>query len=137
MKDLSWCPVDDVATVLGEILLAQDPAAHIYHVENPQRQPWSAMIPLLADELGVSRRNIVPFPEWLDRMRLFPDAKANPAKRVEAFLDDHFVRMACGGVTLDTQAAQERSPRLKEVGVVGPDLIKRYVQGWRDVGFIP
>ncbi|KAF7169058.1 hypothetical protein CNMCM5623_001890 [Aspergillus felis] len=57
----------------------------VHKSSHPVRQPRADLIATLA-ELGIPMWNIVPFEEWLDRMRSFAgDEAANPAKRVDAF----------------------------------------------------
>jgi hypothetical protein len=95
------------------------------------------MISALAKELDIPIQNIVPFEEWLDRMRSFAGGEAsNPAKRVDDFLEEHFVRMACGGVVLDTQQTARISARFRAFNAVDPGMVKLFVQYWRKTGFL-
>ncbi|KAF2993117.1 t1pks [Neopestalotiopsis sp. 37M] len=52
------------------------------------------------------------------------------------FLDDHFERMSCGGIILDTQQAQTVSPTLREARPVGDQVVQSYVRFWKEVGFL-
>ncbi|AEO67399.1 polyketide synthase [Thermothielavioides terrestris NRRL 8126] len=137
---LSWCPVTDVATVLGELMLSGDDREvfPIYHIENPSRQPWEDMIRVLADALNVPRENIVSFDEWLRRVRRFPGSieTDNPAGRLVDFLEHHFVRMSCGNLVLDTAHSTAHSATLRQRGPVSPDLVRKYVRAWKEMGFL-
>ncbi|KAK3291690.1 polyketide synthase [Chaetomium fimeti] len=136
--DLSWCPVNDVAAALSELLLSDHSPHPIYHIENPSRQSWEAMVRVLADALGIPLENIVPFEEWIRRVRRFPGSTDadNPAARLVDFLENHFVRMSCGSLVLDTANATEHSPTLQQRGPVTPDLVRKYVNGWMGMGFL-
>ncbi len=142
--DMCWTPVDDVAGALADILLLPDddlagaPQMYpVYHIDNPVRQPWSDVLPVLARGLGVSEENIIPFGQWVRRVRSFPGSvEDNPAARLVDFLDDNFVRMSCGGLLLETAKACEHSPTLRAVGPVNEDLVKRYLEWWKLKGFL-
>ncbi|KAK1144930.1 Type I Iterative Polyketide synthase (PKS) [Aspergillus melleus] len=94
---VSWTPVDAVAGTAVDLLLRTHKPHPVYHIDNPVRQPWKEMIVLLADELGVPS-NIVPFPEWIQRVKSFSgSADDNPAVRGADWLEDNFERMSCVG----------------------------------------
>lgn len=63
---LSWTLVDDVAATLRDLLLADNHAYPIYHIDNPVRQPWQKMIHVLADTLDIPRANVIPFDKWVN-----------------------------------------------------------------------
>lgn len=141
---LSWTPVDLVARVCAELALGgkQGAAANIYHIDNPVRQPWSAMLPLLAMELSIPLDQIVPFEEWIRRVRVFPSHTTlggqdqNPAKRLVDFLEEDFRRMSCGGVLMGSERCQEHSHTMRGVGPVDKDVVGRFIEGWRESGFL-
>ncbi|KAI9879282.1 MAG: hypothetical protein M1830_009012 [Pleopsidium flavum] len=136
--ELSWTPVNDVAATLGELLVSDRAPYPIYHIDNPVRQQWREMIPVLADALGIPQERVIPFPEWIRRVRAFPGAVEwdNPAAKLVDFLDEDFVRMSCGGVLLDTAKSREHSKTLRSVGTVGADVARKYIQAWKDSGFL-
>ncbi|KAJ5953920.1 polyketide synthase [Penicillium viridicatum] len=136
---LSWTPVDDVAGTLVDLLFVEDPYP-IYHIDNPIRQPWQEMLPILADALGIPPDNRLPFDEWVACVRDFPanalDKDQNPATVLADFLEQDFQRMSAGGLLLDTTKCREHSPTLRAVGPVSPDLARKFIQYWRSIGFI-
>ena len=137
--ELSWLPVNDVAAVLAELVLSTSlPPSAICHVENPIRQPWSKVLSFLAAELGIPPSGIVPYDEWLLRVLNLPSARdtENPAKRVMHFLQNEFLRMACGGLVLSTENALKSSETLRRASAVQEDTIKSYVHTWRKIGFL-
>lgn len=127
-----------MAAALSELLLSTTPPYPIYHIDNPVQQPWREMIPTLADALHVPRKNIIPFPEWVSKVRGSPLSieTDNPAGKLIDFLDDHFLRMSCGGLILDTSKACEHSKALAGVGAVDDEVVKLYVKAWEEMGFL-
>ena len=91
---------------------------------------------MLADALDIPRTNIIPFDDWLKRVRQCPDETDNPARKVIEFFDEHFLRMACGGLVLDTTKSRGCSKTLASGGPVSADLVRKYVLAWKDMGFL-
>ena len=135
---LSWTPVDKVAATMGELLLSSRDPYPIYHIDNPVRQQWRDMIPVLAAALDIPLNRVVAFSEWIRRVKAFPGAAEwdNPAVKLVEFLEEDFERMSCGGVQLDVKRSLEHSPTLKGVGPVGPEVVRGYVQAWKTSGFL-
>ncbi|KAH8691966.1 putative polyketide synthase [Talaromyces proteolyticus] len=136
--DLCWTPVDDVAGTCSDLLLSDRMPYPVYHVDNPVRQPWREMIPVLADALDIPRTNIFPFKEWVRKVRSFPGSTEwdNPAAMLIDFLDDNFLRMSCGGLLLDTAKSCEHSSTLARVTPVSAEVTKKFIQRWKDTGFL-
>lgn len=140
--DLSWLPVEDVAAALADLSLCPPPpgseAPTLYHVENPARQPWSEVISVLKAELGIPSSRVVPYYEWLDIVRHFSPARDadNPAKKVMKFLEEDFLRMACGGLVLGTEKAVKVSETLRAAEPVQEGLVKSYLGKWKAIGFL-
>lgn len=142
--DLCWTPVEEVAGTLADLILSSEnhndniEPYPIYHIDNPIRQPWSDVIPILAEALNVLPGGVIPFDEWVRRVRSFPGSADtdNPAAKLVDFLDDNFVRMSCGGLLLGTEKSCEHSSTLRSVGPVKAEVIQKYVQAWRDMGFL-
>lgn len=136
--ELSWTPVNDVAAVLADLLLSSTTPYSVYHIDNPVRQPWKEMISVLADALGIPLEGVIPLPEWIRRVRAFRGAVEwdNPAAKLVDFLDEDFVRMSCGGVLLGTAKSREHSKTLRRLGAVSADVARKYIQAWKDSGFL-
>jgi acyl transferase domain-containing protein/acyl carrier protein/nucleoside-diphosphate-sugar epimerase/SAM-dependent methyltransferase len=134
---LSWTPVDDVAGTLVDLLMVKDPYP-IYHIDNPIRQLWSEMIPVLADALDIPRSNAIPFADWIERVRNFPGLveSDNPASKLVDFLDANFLRMSCGGLLLETTKSREHSVTLRAVSPVSDEVARKFVQSWKDMRFL-
>jgi hypothetical protein len=136
---LSWTPVDLVAGTLADLVLRSEGTPDpFYHIDNPVRQLWKSMIPVLASALNVPGKNIIPFADWVRRVRYFSGSveKDNPAYKLVDFLDGNFVRMSCGGLLLDTERSREHSPTLAAVGPVSDAVALGYIKYWKDSGFL-
>lgn len=60
------------------------------------------MTSILAEALYIPPSNVVPFQEWMERVRN-PLQKDNPTSTLIELLEDNFLRMSCGGLVLDTK----------------------------------
>jgi len=134
---LSWCPVNDVADTLRDLLMSDKEPYAIYHIENPSRQPWREMIETLAHSLDIPHENIVPYKRWMERVEQFAGSTTdNPARQLLDFWENHFPRMSCGGLILDTRKSREHSKHLRELGPVPSELVRKYISAWRKSGFL-
>lgn len=130
--------MNTVASALAELLLSPaDPTYPIYHIENPTRQSWPSMVRTLSTILSISRENIISFPEWIKRVRQFTGNETdNPAKKLVGFLEGHFLRMSCGDLVLGTEISIRRSESLRGEGEISPELVRKYVEAWKEMGFL-
>ncbi|EMR67659.1 putative polyketide protein [Eutypa lata UCREL1] len=121
---LQWVPVDSVAGTCADLALNEEADGPVYHVDNPVGQPWEEMVDVLIRELDIPRSNVMPFIEWIRKVRRSPLAMEteNPALRMADFLEKHFVRISCVGVILDTAKAREKSPTLAAQGPIPAEL---------------
>ncbi|KAI1443553.1 hypothetical protein F5Y02DRAFT_428527 [Annulohypoxylon stygium] len=135
---LQWVPVDSVAATIADLALSEKATSHVYHIDNPVGQPWGEMVGILTEELGIPRQHIMPFPEWIRKVKRSPLAMEaeNPALRLVDFLDKHFTRMSCGGIVLDTSKTEEHSSTLAALGPVAADTVRRYLHVWREMEFL-
>lgn len=134
----SLTPVDQVAATMADLLLGDAQPHPIYHIDNPVRQLWRDTLPVLADALAIPRDRIAPFKEWMRLVRNFPGVAEwdNPAWLLADFLEQDFERMSCGGVLMRTEKTQEHSATLRSVGPIGADVLNKYIQAWKDSGFL-
>ena len=134
---LSWYPVDKVAATLGELLMSETTSELVYHIDNPSRQPWQEMIATLAHALDIAPSNIVPYGQWIDRVRRFRGSITdNPALQLADFFVHYFLPMSCGGLVLDTTKTSKHSETLQRIGPVESDLIMKYIAAWKQSGFL-
>ena len=127
--------MNDVAAILGELLISNNKPYQIYHIENPARQSWHEMVLVLANALDA---NVIPFKDWVNRVRQFPGLAEidNPARNLIEFLDRNFIRMSCGGLILDTAKSAEHSRTLRGLKPLDGNLVRSYVRSWKDMGFL-
>jgi hypothetical protein len=117
--------------------MGDQPAYSIYHIENPVRQPWREMITVLSDALDIPQANVIPYGEWLQRVRQCSlGASKNPAVQLADFFETDFLRMSCGGMILDTTHSREHSVTLGDLGPIDRELVMKYIQAWKDSGFL-
>ncbi|KAK8115534.1 hypothetical protein PG984_012036 [Apiospora sp. TS-2023a] len=139
---MHWLPVDKSARVMVDLLNIDDAAAaseahSVYHVDNPVGQPWNEMSKTLAGALDIAAQDIVPFAEWIRRVRQSSlSAAENPAVHLLGFLESHFERMACGGIVLDTEKSSQHSQTMAAEGPVSAEVARSYVASWREMGFL-
>ncbi|KAI1780725.1 polyketide synthase [Hypoxylon cercidicola] len=132
---LYWTTVNDIAGALSDLVLSDRTPYPIYHIENPVGQPWREMTAILADALHIPSKNIIPFDEWIERVRAAPQ-RNNPAATLLDFLDDNFLRMSCGGLVLNTKKTLEHSKTLAAVGPVSEEVARKYIHIWKEIGFL-
>jgi acyl transferase domain-containing protein/nucleoside-diphosphate-sugar epimerase/acyl carrier protein len=134
---LSWTSVDDVAKTLQDLLFVEDPFP-VYHIDNPVRQEWQHMIPVLADALGVPPCNVISFEDWIARVRSHTGSSEsdNPAIKLIDFLDDNFIRMSCGGLLLSTANSTKHSKTMRAVGPIADEAVRLFVKSWKDMKFL-
>ncbi|KAG6354789.1 hypothetical protein INS49_003870 [Diaporthe citri] len=134
---LSWLPVNVAAAAMADLLLSPNPVNLAYHVENPVRQDWTAVMTAIANELGHPASCLVEFEEWT---RLVGQkTSANRDFGTEALMDfllKDFQRMSAGGIVLDTSRAREVSTTLRNADAVSVETIAKYVKAWKTSGLL-
>ncbi|TQV99026.1 hybrid PKS/NRPS enzyme [Cordyceps javanica] len=134
---LSWFPVDGVAATLGELLMSESAKDLIYHIDNPSRQGWREMTLSLAGALGLGENNIVPFEEWVDRVRRLRGSTVdNPALQLIDFFENYFIPMSCGDLVLDTTKASSYSETLRNQAPISDEVVGKYIASLRKSGFL-
>ncbi|KAM0241576.1 hypothetical protein ACHAPO_001262 [Fusarium lateritium] len=131
--NVNWTPVNDIADALTDLVLSDQVPHPIYHIDNPVGQQWRDVNDILSDTLRIPNR--VPFKEWLDLVRKAPQ-QDNPAALLADFLEDTYLRMACGGLVLDVKHTLEHSKSLAAVGPVSETVVRKYIHIWKEIGFL-
>jgi thioester reductase-like protein len=136
---LSWVPLESASASLVDLLLRKSPDCYpVYHIDNPIIRDWAEIVPVLADALGVPKKGVVSLEEWVRRVRAHPAENPweNPAYQALSIFESKFVHMSCGGVTLATAKAREHSPTLRNVQPVSDQQVRRYIEVWKESGFL-
>ncbi|KAF5662736.1 polyketide synthase [Fusarium heterosporum] len=131
--NLNWTPVNDIADTLIDLVLSDKVPYPIYHIDNPIGQQWRDVKNILSDVLHIP--NKVPFKDWLDLVRKAPQ-QDNPAALLADFLEETYLRMACGGLVLDVTHTLEHSKSLAVVGPVSETVVRKYIHIWKEIGFL-
>ncbi|KAJ5118260.1 hypothetical protein N7526_009897 [Penicillium atrosanguineum] len=98
----SWIPIDIAAKSIVEILFSrpEDPVGNIvYHIENPIRQAWNPLLPVLASKLGLKVLQPIPFETWLERASSLADTEKDSdfIHHLLPFLREDFQSLSSGG----------------------------------------
>lgn len=138
VQTLSWLPVDLAAATVKDIAFSGPGVSNIFHVENPIRQSWRDVLSTLAPAIGLSPDAQIPYSEWLDRIRAVSDDRMgdNPAKKLLPFFEGDFEHMSGGDVIMDTAETRRVSKTLRQTGGVDEKLISKYVDMWKQLGFL-
>jgi len=128
--------VDKAAATVSEILLAYDKQTTFAHVENPIRQAWKDIIQTVGAELGI--RESIPFDQWLSKLNSIgdKDPDAYPAKKLYQFFSQQFRVASCGTVIMGTDNARRVSGSLRKLTAVDDTILRRYVNYWRQRGYL-
>ncbi|TQW01695.1 polyketide synthase [Cordyceps javanica] len=136
-----WIPVDKVASIMVDLLHIDDqmapPAYPIYHIDDPTGRPWQEISDLAADILHIPQSRFTSFNKWLALVSASPLPETdNPAARLVDFLAENFERLSCGGLILDTARTYEHSATMRALAPVSNEVVKRYIQAWKQAGFL-
>ncbi|KAJ6069443.1 hypothetical protein N7499_011330, partial [Penicillium canescens] len=137
----SWIPIDTAAKSIVEILSSrsEDPLQNIiYHVENPIRQAWKPLLPILASKLRLKTPLPVSFGTWLERASSMACTEANLKfiHHLLPFLQAEFQVLSSGGVVLDTTRARRVSRSLRACNGLSIELLDLYLESWRREKFL-
>lgn len=136
--------MDDAAAAMADLILAPAPADRdvaqplVFHIENPIRQSWEDVLDIIGNELSLPSESRLSYSQWIDKVFAHPDdqIEENPAKKMEAFFQGDFEHMSGGQVVMSTDRSRACSDTLRVSRPVGDDLVKAYVAGWRETGFL-
>lgn len=136
-QTLSWLPVNVAAAAMSDLLLSPNPVRLAYHVENPVRQDWTAVMTEIANELGHPPSCFIEFEEWkrLVNQKTSADRDLGTDALMD-FLVKEFQHMSTGGIVLDTSKAREVSTTLRDAGGVSMETIAEYVKAWKKCGLL-
>lgn len=134
-QTLSWLPVNVAAAAMADLLLSPSPINLTYHVENPNRQDWVAVMSTIAKELGHPPSCFVEFEEWVRLVGQKTSADRDSGTEIlMAFLAKDFQHMSGGGIILDTSKARQVSAILRSTDSVSVETITKYVKAWEKFG---
>ncbi|KAH9923666.1 L-aminoadipate-semialdehyde dehydrogenase [Fomitopsis serialis] len=133
-----WLPVNIAGRAIAEIATRfEPPKAAVYHIVNPTvTSGWDTIIAGLK-KAGIEF-DVVSRSEWLDRLaKSDPDGERNPAIKLLPYYRTRF------GKPTESIPMQFRvdttcsiAPTLATSPAISQDLVEKWVQHWREVGFL-
>lgn len=71
MNTIDWIPVDTLATIIGEIVHQEYRAgtSRVFNFVNPHEANWQDLVPTIQKSWQPAEVKVVPFTEWLDKLR--------------------------------------------------------------------
>ncbi|KAK0454752.1 hypothetical protein EV421DRAFT_1896666 [Armillaria borealis] len=142
--NISWIPVDLVATAVTELCLANEVGT--FHVVHPRPVEWGVVMRLAASKMNVP---VVAYEEWIRRLETdmgvnVPSMQENPALRLLDFFRQGISSssVATDSMGLLVKVATDRSLavsstlRDKNLRRLGEDDVDRWIGFWKKEGFL-
>ncbi|RPD77318.1 acetyl-CoA synthetase-like protein [Lentinus tigrinus ALCF2SS1-7] len=138
MQDLTWVPVDVVASTLQDMAMVETDERAL-HLVSPEPVPWNSVFIPIAERLGVPA---VPYAEWLARLEnsaVVASECPGVAQHDSAHnLISFFKHEGMGGasIPLSLEKALRCSKALADAQPIGREDALRYVEFWENVGYV-
>ena len=132
---IDWLPVTTVAMSLLKLLfVAEDsafgPRIMVYHIVNPFKTSWSALLPSFT-KYCTSHLEVIAFATWLEALqRSSAENRHMPAARLMGFFENLQSFWDGQIASLDTTEALKVSRTLVEPGSVKEDWVKHWMEQW-------
>ncbi|KAI0457437.1 male sterility protein-domain-containing protein [Xylaria acuta] len=136
--DIDWVPINVVAKVFIEVLrheLRSNHESHcrVYHVANPSKTSWGALLPATCHVLG-SDVGLVPFHEWVHKLqekaRKDYDVQRLPALKILPFYKAMAAPPEARMPVLDTTHTLTVSETLANLEPVQGVWMERWIPAW-------
>ncbi|KAI5362759.1 Putative fatty acyl-coenzyme A reductase, NAD-binding domain, NAD(P)-binding domain superfamily [Septoria linicola] len=143
---LDWVPVDELSTIIVELLLNSQPAGSLrfHHVTNPNTAQWQTLLPTVQQALQDSKESheldLVDLPDWVERLERSAGADMssldqNPAVKLLPFfqnLKDKALHLPkAKAVRLETKHSSTRSQTLAQMEPVSAQWMSLWMQQWQ------
>ncbi|KAJ5694125.1 hypothetical protein N7536_004537 [Penicillium majusculum] len=135
---VDWVPVDTLSNIIVEIVNTRHrslPEARwaVFHLTNPERAPWSSLIPAIQSQYAVEP---VPFSAWVAELESITnpssaDIASKPALKLLGFYRGLQDEGSALSVALDVRRAKEASVSMRALGPVSSSLMRNWLQQWR------
>lgn len=136
LETVDWIPVDALGRIIVELAVhhqvetEREPGARVYHTVNPRHTEWGALVPAVAETLGVAT---VPLETWVEALRKSGaeegEVAANPAIKILDFYES-LVTGSEHGIHLDTEGSVSASAKLAGLRPVDVSLMKNWLTQW-------
>ncbi|KAJ5385268.1 hypothetical protein N7517_003179 [Penicillium concentricum] len=133
---VDWVPVDTLSNIIVEIVNTRHISEErwaVFHLTNPERAPWSSLIPAIQNQYPVEP---VPFSAWVAELESITspnsaDIASKPALKLLGFYRGIQSEDSALSVALDVRRAREASVSMRTLGPVSPSLIRNWIQQWQ------
>lgn len=142
---VDWVAVDDVATVLERVILLQQPASSsVAAAQPPQAQallevfnvvskprPWTALIDAVRELDSAAASEVVPLPEWVDRLRRLAETDNADIKTVPALrLLDFYQGIGSGHQSVEYATANAQAVSGLDLAAIDHELLVSWIKTW-------
>ncbi|PVH91878.1 NRPS-like enzyme [Periconia macrospinosa] len=136
LDKIDWVPIDIIASVILDLSLLQNQQTlQVYHLVNPSPKTWSELLPAIQAYIG--NAEAVSMQEWVSKLEKVDtndsDAVvAKPAVKILDFFRDMQSSKYIGAndVEFSTKNAEAASSKLKQLGPVRAEWIRRWMKDW-------
>lgn len=133
-----WLPVDIAGRAITEIVTqAKLPKAAVYHILNPNvSSGWDTVVAGL-QQAGM-QFDVVDRAEWLDRLaKSDPDGERNPAIKLLAYYRSRYGKSTGQpSIAFVVDNTSKIAPSIASSPAISEELVVKWVQHWRAVGFL-
>ncbi|TFK46758.1 L-aminoadipate-semialdehyde dehydrogenase [Heliocybe sulcata] len=135
----SWLPVDYAARAIAEILLQSASSqlrSKVYHIVNPDRSAsWDDILDALHESgLKFEKADVE---EWLDKLaRSDKNVEKNPAIKLLPFFRARYSNGRRKPMVFRTDETAAVAPSVREAPPVNRDVVRKWTEHWRKVGFL-
>lgn len=135
---IDWVPIDIVAQVFMDVLDHElhrnhDSHCQVYHIANPNKTSWGALLPATCHVLG-SNVGLVPFHEWVHKLQQQAskdyDVQKLPALKILPFYKSMIAPPEARMPVLGTKHTLEVSKALANVDAVQGVWMEHWIPAW-------
>ncbi|KAI0441964.1 male sterility protein-domain-containing protein [Xylaria telfairii] len=135
---IDWVPIDVVAKVFMDVLdhelhRTHDSHCQVYHIANPNKTSWGALLPATCHVLG-NNVGLVPFHEWVHKLQQQAgkgyDVQKLPALKILPFYKSMVAPPEARMPVLGTEHTLEVSKALAKVDAVQGVWMEHWIQAW-------
>ncbi|KAK7031412.1 L-aminoadipate-semialdehyde dehydrogenase [Favolaschia claudopus] len=134
----SWLPVDYAGKAVAEVVLSSHSpkSATVYHIVNPNTSAsWNDILTSLRE----ARLNFetVDRAEWLQRLaKSNSDGQKNPTIKLLPFFQARYGNAYRRPMVFLTDNTIKAAPSIHASPPISPDLVSKWVEHWRETGFL-
>ncbi|CAN8104059.1 unnamed protein product [Discula destructiva] len=136
LETIDWIPVDVLGRIIVELAVdaeaetESEPRARVHHTVNPRHTEWGALVPAVAEALGV---DTVPLETWVKALgesnTKAGEVTANPAIKILDFYES-LVTGSEQAIHLDTKESVSASATLAALQPVDISLMENWLTQW-------